>query len=144
VSTRYYARWIVAAGGIAIGMGLTTVPPASAQDEHPVSFTAAQVDQGQANYRQNCQDCHGSSLDNGEFGGPPLKGAYFRGHWGSANVSVLYGFLSATMPPDRPGALSPQTYASLIAFILSNNGYAPGDKELPVDPDAQQKMTLKK
>jgi mono/diheme cytochrome c family protein len=144
VTTGYRMYRIVTAAAFSVGLVLTTVPPVRAQDEQPVSFTAAQVDQGQASYRQNCQDCHGSSLDNGEFGGPPLKGSYFRGHWGSANVAVLYGFLSATMPPDRPGALSPQTYTSLIAFILSNNGYTPGDKELPLDPDAQQKMTLKK
>jgi alcohol dehydrogenase (cytochrome c) len=48
------------------------------------------------------------------------------------------------MPPDRPGGLSPQTYANLTAFILSNNGYPASEKELPLDPDAQQKMTLKK
>ena len=47
------------------------------------------------------------------------------------------------MPPDRPGQLSPQTYVDLTAFILSRNGYAAGERELPSDPDAQQKMTLK-
>ena len=135
------SSWFV---GLAVGVTLAALAPAFAQDDQPVSFTAAQADQGQAAYRQSCQDCHGSSLDNGEFGGPPLKGAYFRGRWGAGNAAVLYGFLSMTMPPDRPGQLSPQTYASLMAFILSNNGYTAGDKELPADPDAQQKMTLKK
>jgi hypothetical protein len=48
------------------------------------------------------------------------------------------------MPPDRPGQLSPQTYADLVAFLLSNNGYPPGDKELPTDQNAQQDMSLKR
>ena len=104
----------------------------------------AQAERGQAAYRQSCQDCHGSSLDNGEFGGPPLKGGYFRTRWGQGNVAALYGYVSLAMPPDRPGQLSPQTYADLVAFLLSNNGYPPGDKELPTDQNAQQTMSLKR
>jgi mono/diheme cytochrome c family protein len=118
---------------------------ASAQ-ERPTApaFTAAQAERGQASYRQGCQDCHGDALDNGEFGGPPLKGGYFRNRWGSGTVAVLYGYVSLTMPPDRPGQLSPQTYADLVAFILRGNGYAPGDKELTPDQNAQQGMTLQR
>ena len=108
------------------------------------AYTSAQAERGQASYRQSCQDCHGSSLDNGEFGGPPLKGGYFRTRWGSGTVAVLYGYVSLTMPPDRPGQLSPQTYADLVAFILSGNGYAAGDKELTPDQNAQQGMTLQR
>jgi mono/diheme cytochrome c family protein len=108
------------------------------------AFTTAQADRGQATYRQSCQDCHGSSLDNGEFGGPPLKGGYFRTRWGSGNVAVLYGYVSLTMPPDRPGQLSAQTYADLVAYILSNNGYVAGDKELTPDQNAQQSMSLQR
>ena len=50
----------------------------------------------------------------------------------------------ATMPPDRPGQLSDQTYVDLTAFLLSQNGYAAGNGELPADLEAQQKMSLKK
>jgi len=57
---------------------------------------------------------------------------------------VLYGYVSLAMPPDRPGQLSPQTYADLVAFILSNNGYTAGDKELTPDPNAQQSMSLQR
>src|SRR5215467_12832932 len=106
------------------------------------SFTTAQAERGQATYRQSCQDCHGSTLDNGEFGGPPLKGGYFRNHWGEGSVADLTGYAKALMPPDRPGRLSEQTYTDLVAFLLSNNGYAPGSRELPSDAAAQQKMSL--
>ena len=60
---------------------------AFAQSEGP-SFTAEQVDRGRAAYNQNCQDCHGTTLDNGEFGGAPLKGSYFRQHWGAGDVVI--------------------------------------------------------
>jgi mono/diheme cytochrome c family protein len=117
---------------------------ASAQSAEGPSFTAEQAERGRAAYNQNCQDCHGSTLDNGEFGGPPLKGGYFRNHWGAGSVADLTGYAKALMPPDRPGRLSDQTYTDLVAFLLSNNGYAAGSRELPSDAAEQQKMSLKK
>jgi len=108
------------------------------------SFTQAQAERGQPLYAHNCIDCHGSNLDNGEFGGPPLKGASFARHWDAANVAALFGFMKAKMPPDRPGQLTDETYADIIAYILDENGFKPGDKELPPDANAQQAMSLKK
>ena len=108
------------------------------------SFTAEQAERGHAAYAHNCLDCHGSNLDNGEFGGPPLKGLSFARHWDAANVAALFSFMKAKMPPDRPGQLNDETYADMIAYILSENGYKPGDKELPADPNAQQAMSLKR
>ncbi len=108
------------------------------------TFTAEQAERGQAAYGHNCQDCHGSTLDNGEFGGAPLNGSYFRLHWGSGSVAALYSKTKTAMPPDRPGQLSDQTYVDLTAYLLSQNGYAVGDKELPSDLETQQKMSLKK
>jgi mono/diheme cytochrome c family protein len=117
--------------------------PAAAQQSAP-AFTEAQVERGRALYQKNCQDCHGTQLDNGEFGGAPLKGSYFRQHWGSGDVAGLFGYMSSLMPPDRPGQLSPQTYADLTAFLLSSNGYAAGSDELTADPDAQRRMSMKR
>jgi mono/diheme cytochrome c family protein len=114
------------------------------REQRPPAFTEEQVQRGKSIYQKNCQDCHGSTLDNGEFGGAPLKGSYFRQHWGSGDVSALFGYVNTLMPPDRPGQLSPQTYADLTAFLLSNNGYAAGTEELTADQDAQRKMTMKK
>jgi mono/diheme cytochrome c family protein len=123
----------------------TAAPPkALAQAAEGPSFTAEQVERGRTAYNQNCQECHGSTLDNGEFGGPPLKGTYFRNHWGAGSVADLSGYAKALMPPDRPGRLSDQTYTDVVAFLLSNNGYAPNGRELSTDAAAQQKMSLKK
>jgi mono/diheme cytochrome c family protein len=116
---------------------------AHAQQSGP-AFTETQVERGRALYQKNCQDCHGTQLDNGEFGGAPLKGSYFRQHWGSGDVGGLFGYVSALMPPDRPGQLSPQSYVDLTAFLLSSNGYAAGNEELTADPDAQRRMSMKK
>jgi S-disulfanyl-L-cysteine oxidoreductase SoxD len=117
---------------------------AQGSGQRPPAFTEGQVERGRAVYLKNCQDCHGSTLDNGEFGGAPLKGSYFRQHWGAGDVSALFGYVNTLMPPDRPGQLSEQSYVDITAFLLSSNGYAAGSEELTSDQDAQRKMTMKR
>jgi mono/diheme cytochrome c family protein len=120
-------------------------PEAPAEDTgelRPPSFTAAQVERGQQAYTRDCVDCHGDQLDNGEFGGAPLTGSYFKDHWGGLTVDALYGYLSTAMPPDQPGRLSPQTYADITAFLLSKNGFAPSGGELTPDLDAMATMAI--
>src|SRR5215467_300139 len=125
---------------------MAAAPHAAAQSsgQRPPAFTAAQVERGKAVYLKNCQDCHGSTLDNGKFGGAPLKGSYFRQHWGAGDVSALFGYVNTLMPPDRPGQLSEQSYVDITAFLLSSNGYAAGNEELTADEKAQRKMTMKR
>lgn len=123
------------------GAAVAPVPPK--QSAGP-SFTQEQADRGQAAYAHSCTDCHGSRLDNGEFGGPPLKGSYFAKHWGAGNVAALFGYTKAKMPLDRPGALDDESYVDILAYILDENGYAPGDKELAPDLSLQEAMTLQK
>jgi len=121
----------------------TAAPTARSQPTGAPTFTAEQIDRGRAIYGRNCTDCHGTTLDNGEFGGPVLKGGFFRQKWAGGGVGALYSFTKGLMPPDRPGGLTDQNYADLIAYILSNNGYTPGDKELPTNPNAMQNMGIK-
>jgi len=138
-------RYAAVLAGLAI-VAAAAAPSAGAQgrEQRPPAFTEEQVQRGKAIYVKNCQDCHGSTLDNGEFGGTPLKGSYFRQHWGSGDVAALFGYVNTLMPPDRPGQLSPQSYVDLTAFLLGSNGYAAGNEELTADSDAQRKMTMKK
>jgi len=118
--------------------------PAAAQDaEKPAVFTSAQASRGASLYRQNCLDCHGENLDDGEFGGAPLRGMTFREKWFENSAGALVDFMHATMPPDRPGRLSDQNYADLAAYILSRNGIQPGATELPTDSDALENMIVR-
>jgi mono/diheme cytochrome c family protein len=121
----------------------TTPGAAGDAAQTALTFTAEQAERGHEVYQRNCQDCHGTTLDNGEFGGAPLKGGYFRRRFGEGSVAALYGKIKSTMPPDRPGQLSDRSYVDLTAFLLNENSYAPGSKELPADLDAQQKMSMK-
>ena len=113
-------------------------------DGVPPAFTQDQAERGHAAYRRYCQNCHGSRLDNGEFGGAPLNGQYFARHWGTGSVAGLYDYMRTRMPADRPGRLSPQTYADLTAFLLSSNGYKPSATELTPDDEEHQRMSLRR
>ena len=126
----------------ALLLGMTAT--ATAAQSVTASFTAEQAARGETAYQRNCQDCHGANLDDGEFGGAPLRGSYFAQHWGAGTAFALVGYMKIKMPPDRPGQLSPQTYADIAAYLLSRNGYAPAGAELPVEDAGQQAMSLKK
>lgn len=93
------------------------------------SFTAAQAAQGKTAYANECANCHGSNLDDGEFG-PPLKGTAFQQKWGTQTPAALFSYMLQKMPPTNPGQLGSQAYADLEAYILQANGAAPGTAQL--------------
>lgn len=126
------------------GRPSAAAPANGAGGATPVSFTADQAQRGSDLYADRCVQCHGDTLDNGEFGGAPLNGSYFKTHWGGGPVAALIGFMKAKMPPDRPGSLTDQSYADLAAFLLDANDYPRGDKELPPDTHSQESMSLKR
>jgi mono/diheme cytochrome c family protein len=106
-------------------------------------LTAAQAERGQAECPHSCRACHGDSLDDGDFGGATRRGSWFRDHWGIGDVAGLFAYTKSNMPPDNPGGLNDETYADIVAFILSRNGYAEGERELPTDTKSQKFMSLK-
>ncbi len=132
-------RNLITAGGLALLVLPAVVGAAVAQS---VGFTQAQVDAGHTEYRRSCLDCHGAELDDGEFGGAPLRGSSFKDNWFGGTADFLFDFMKANMPPDRPGALTDVTYANLMAYILSRNGIAPGGTALPADPAALANLTI--
>ena len=93
---------------------------AFARGQAPVSYTAAQADLGKAVYSKACASCHGAELDDGEFA-PPLKGAPFMQKWGGKSADEVFAYMSTRMPPDRPNGLGGETYAQVLAYVLSNN-----------------------
>jgi len=135
------AAFLMVAG---TAIAVSQVPATGQEAELPaVSFTAAQADRGRAAYQSNCVDCHGANLDDGEFGGAPLRGTSFKDKWFNSTADSLFDFVKSTMPPDRPGALNDGTYADLVAFILSRNGVQPGSAELPADSEALSKVEIR-
>ena len=108
------------------------------------AFTTEQAERGQESYMQRCGICHGPNLNDGDFGGAPLRGQWFADHWGSGSVAALFDYVKTQMPPDNPGGLNDTTYADILAFVLQRNGYKAGDAELPPETGPMESMSLKK
>jgi S-disulfanyl-L-cysteine oxidoreductase SoxD len=128
---------------VALTFTLLCAAVSTAAAQAPV-FSAEQVARGKDSYIQRCGICHGENLDDGDFGGAPLRGSWFRDHWGSGSVASLFSYVKTTMPPDNPGGLNDTTYADILSYILQRNGYAAGADELKPDEQAMEAMSLKK
>jgi mono/diheme cytochrome c family protein len=118
-----------------LGFALVTLWAAglAAQGEKSVKdgvYTEAQAKRGEAVYNETCANCHGEHLEGADMS-PALTGATFSSNWNSLTVGDYYDRIRTTMPMDRPGTLSPQQNADVIAFILKANQYPAGTTELP-------------
>jgi len=124
---------LLAGAAILILLAVTPGGGARADDARTASFTQAQADQGGDLYRASCASCHGPALNDGEFA-PPLKGVRFKSKWSGQPTGALFGYISANMPPGQAGALAPDDYANILAFLLQANGVQAGQQPLPADP----------
>jgi mono/diheme cytochrome c family protein len=105
-----------------------------AQDSPPRSvwegvYTQDQASRGLAFYNKECAPCHGQSLSGGEAA-PPLSGGAFTANWNGLTVGDLFERIRVSMPEGRPGTLSRQQNADILAYILSGNQFPPGKGEL--------------
>ena len=89
------------------------------------SFTAAQAEAGAALYESTCAACHLTSLQ-GSGDAPQVAGTDFRGFRGDEPAVELMRYVRATMPPGQEGSLTEEEYAALTAYIMRENGVAPG------------------
>lgn len=101
---------------------------------HSGVYTEEQAVRGAEIYEQNCAICHGADLA-GTFEVPNLRG-YFVGLWTGASLDLLYDYVSTAMPLYAPGALPPETYADVVAYLLKANGAPAASRSLPNDPAA--------
>src|SRR5579863_655718 len=92
-------------------------------------FTAAQANAGRTAYQTSCAACHGADLQ-GQNDAVQLAGLQFMGDWGTRTAGDLVAFIQAAMPPGQGGTLSPETYVNIAAFLLQQNGAAPGNTAL--------------
>jgi mono/diheme cytochrome c family protein len=102
-------------------------------------YTEQQASRGKTLYSQECTSCHGAALD-GSGQAPPLTGADFKGNWNGQTVDDLFEKIQASMPADQPGKLSREQNADILGFLLGFNGFPAGQKELPSDAAALQKI----
>ena len=92
-------------------------------------YTPDQAKRGDALYRQQCASCHGTALTGGESA-PPLAGGEFLSNWNGLTVGDLFERIRISMPADRPGKLTREQNADILAFMLSMNQFPSGKTEL--------------
>ena len=116
---------------IAVCCLLLFAAPAIAQDQSlsPAGFTADQAAQGEREYNEQCANCHGYSLEGFELA-PSLSGNFFSRRWGDKPIAALAANLQR-MPPTVVGGLGPRVYSQILAYMLQQNGVAPGATPLP-------------
>jgi mono/diheme cytochrome c family protein len=102
-------------------------------------YTTGQADRGKVSYGKECASCHGQALD-GSGTAPPLAGKDFMGNWNGETADDLFEKIQATMPGDRPGQLSREVNADILAYLLASNGFPSGEKVLPSDAAALGKI----
>jgi alcohol dehydrogenase (cytochrome c) len=124
-----------APAGAGRGAGQSAVQAAEAL------FTSAQAVAGRAAYQQNCANCHGTSVDDGNSA-PPLRGAAFLGKYAGKPAADLFTYVSMKMPPGNPGSLDGAEYARIIAYVLQQNGFATGRKEFASEAAALASVTI--
>ena len=104
-------------------------------------YTEAQAERGKTLYIASCAACHQEGLQGADLA-PALKGDEFLLLWNDRLMSELVERVTATMPQDAPGTLSPEANADIVAYILQVNRIPAGTAELPADPAALKTIAI--
>jgi polar amino acid transport system substrate-binding protein len=129
------SKTILAALALAVFTAVAASKVVAASSDTPatttatVTFTAAQVAAGQKQFTQSCVMCHGANLQG--ISGPALTGSDFAAAMSTVGTTLTY--ISENMPLTAPGSLSHDQYTSVLAFLLSKNGFKAGGDPLTFD-----------
>lgn len=122
----------VGLGFLWFGLSASSVAGQTASTTRDGVYTAAQAQQGKILYGKQCASCHADSLD-GVGQNPPLAGDDFLNNWQDQTLADLDTKIRTTMPATKPGSLTPEETAQLLAYMLSANKFPTGKTELPAD-----------
>lgn len=112
-SVPLFGAALVIASLALLGQGLAqSAPP-------PGHYTPEQALRGEKVFLGNCAGCHGYSMS-----------SIFSGY---RNAYIFWGKISSTMPWEDAGHLAPQDYIDIVAYMMRENGFTPGETELKLD-----------
>lgn len=104
-------------------------------------YTNDQAKQGQAFYNENCSSCHGDTLMGGESA-PALAGGEFLSNWNGLTLGDLFERIRTTMPQNRPGSLSRDKNAAILAYMLSVSQFPAGSTPLPQQTEVLKEIKI--
>jgi mono/diheme cytochrome c family protein len=140
--TRRIRSGSLAAAALLWSVGVTLVAQAPKTTKDGV-YTAEQSTRGEAVYKGKCSSCHGDDLTGGGFA-PALVGDAFFEQWNTKTLGDLSGEIKDTMPADKPGSLTPDGAADVVAYVLKSNGFPAGAAPLPNDAAALAQVAIAK
>ncbi len=120
-------------GVAAVLAAATSVPsPGAAQARSTWDgvYSAKQAGRGKELYLGTCATCHGPDMS-GVDAAPPLTGGRFASNWNGVTLGDMVERIRISMPQNDPGTLSREQIADVMAYILQQNGFPPGQKDLP-------------
>jgi quinoprotein glucose dehydrogenase len=131
---------------VAVLSSLTIASAAAARHDKTASvwdgvYSEAQAQRGETAYRQSCANCHGPELEGADMT-PGLTGGVFTSNWNDLTLGDLFERIRATMPLDKPGSLSRQQNADLVAFLLKVNQWPAGNTELSRELGALKQISI--
>ena len=91
-------------------------------------YSTAQAARGETLYRAQCAECHGRALEGTV--GPPLVGDAFLANWSERPLTEVVDKIQKTMPFEKPGSLSKQQSADLLAYMLQAGKFPAGPSDL--------------
>lgn len=104
-------------------------------------YTEEQAKRGQARYNELCSSCHGDTLGGGESA-PPLAGGEFLANWNTLTMGDLFDRTRSTMPQNKPGSLSREANAEILAYVLSANQFPAGKEALPLASEVLREIRI--
>lgn len=142
------SRLLVAASlviwGTALVSALVAQPPATVGGERLGNaqktttsdgvYTKAQADGAKAQFDKICADCHPFTVAaKKKTRDVPLGDEPFFESWEGRSLGELITTVALTMPNDGSAVVSDEEAANLVAYVLQQNGFAPGEKPLTKD-----------
>jgi mono/diheme cytochrome c family protein len=103
--------------------------PAESRSVWDGVYTEEQAKRGEPIYQKECAACHGAMMTGGESA-PALTGGAFQANWNGLTLGDLFDRIRKTMPQSKPGSLTRQQEADVLAFMLSINKFPTGKTEL--------------
>lgn len=115
----------------AVAVKTAAAPAAATKSGVPALYTKAQAVAGAQIFATHCVSCHGGNMQG--TAAPSVAGKDFLtfAHQNGWTVEALQYLVLNQMPFNAPHSLSPDGYASVIAFLLASNCYPAGNTPFP-------------
>ena len=115
--------------------------PAGSRSVWDGVYTEEQAKRGEPVYQKECAACHGAMMTGGESA-PPLTGGGFQANWNGLTLGDLFDRIRKTMPQSKPGSLSREANAEILAYVLSANQFPAGKADLPQNSEILKEIRI--